>query len=257
MLWEAIGKLIDLDAIVDRLQATDCQHCAPFTIEQVKFAFKEWIEQHIESNEMQPEWFINREFKHFDRHLPELDSYYFPEQEDDLGLLAEELGAAEPNHFNDVRLVVGFNGKIPVIEGAGEATTEPGYYCTDNPMKPQGAARIAFGQYRVWQVGTHGYSESHQALIQVVSVKVHRDWNRDMIRTGDAIDEGYFGINQHHGYDHPINDIYTASAGCLVGQTRNGYAAFMASIKRDVRFIKDINFVFSTTILDGSQLGFF
>jgi hypothetical protein len=124
-------------------------------------------------------------------------------------------------------------------------------------MKPQGAARIAFGQYRVWQVGTQGYSESHQALIQVVSVKVHRDWNRDMIRTGDAIDEGYFGINQHHGYDHPINDIYTASAGCLVGKTRNGYAAFMASIKRDVRFIKDINFVFSTTILDGSQLGFF
>jgi hypothetical protein len=41
MLCEAIGKLIDLDAIVDRLQATDCQHCAPFTIEQVKFAFKE------------------------------------------------------------------------------------------------------------------------------------------------------------------------------------------------------------------------
>jgi hypothetical protein len=118
MLCEAIGKLIDLDAMVDRLQATDCQHCAPFTIEQVKFAFKEWIEQHIESIEMQPEWFINREFKYCDRHLPELDSYYFPEQEDDLGLLAEELGAAEPNHFNDLRLVVGFKGKIPVIEAA-------------------------------------------------------------------------------------------------------------------------------------------
>ena len=118
MLCEAIGKLIDLDAMVDRLQATDCQHCAPFTIEQVKFAFKEWIEQHIESIEIQPEWFINREFKYCDRHLPELDSYYFPEQEDDLGLLAEELGAAEPNHFNALRLVVGFNGKIPVIEAA-------------------------------------------------------------------------------------------------------------------------------------------
>ncbi len=60
MLCEALGKLIDLDARVDRLQATDCQHCAPFTIEQVKFAFKEWIEQHIESIEMLPEWFINR-----------------------------------------------------------------------------------------------------------------------------------------------------------------------------------------------------
>jgi len=46
-----------------------------------------------------------------------VDSYYFPEQEDDLGLLAEELGAAEPNHFHELRLVVGFNEKIPVIEG--------------------------------------------------------------------------------------------------------------------------------------------
>lgn len=70
MLLEAIGKLINLDEIVDRLQALDCQQCSLFTPDQVKFAFLKWIENHIESIEMQPEWFINRDLKYFDRFLP-------------------------------------------------------------------------------------------------------------------------------------------------------------------------------------------
>jgi hypothetical protein len=70
MLLEAIGKLINLDEIVDRLQALDCQQCSLFTPDQVKFAFLKWIENHVESIELQPEWFINQDFKHFDRHLP-------------------------------------------------------------------------------------------------------------------------------------------------------------------------------------------
>jgi hypothetical protein len=70
ILAESISKLIDLDAITERLLATDCQQCSNFTHEQVKFAFLKWIEQHIESIEMQPEWFINNEPKHFYRHLP-------------------------------------------------------------------------------------------------------------------------------------------------------------------------------------------
>ena len=90
MLAEAIGKLINLDEIVDRLQAVDCQHCAPFTTKQVKFAFLKWLENHLESIEMQPEWFIHRDFKHFERHLPELDGSFFPEEEYDQGVIYEE-----------------------------------------------------------------------------------------------------------------------------------------------------------------------
>jgi Uncharacterized protein conserved in archaea len=158
------------------------------------------------------------------------------------------------NHFNDVRLVFGFRGLTPVIEGAWEGTTEPGYYYTDNPMNPNGAARIAFGQYRAWQVGIHGNSEPHEALEQVDLVRVCRDYNRDLIRTGDAIDEGYFGINQHYGYDHPYNDIHTASAGCLVGRTREGHRKFMRLIKSDPRYLENQNFLFTTTILNGSKI---
>jgi hypothetical protein len=109
-----------------------------------------------------------------------------------------------PNYFNDLRIIIAFNDKFqPVIEGIWIATTEPGFYYTDNPMNPKGAARIKFGQYTAWQVGLHGYSNPHESLVQVEEVAVHRDYNRDMKRTGDLIDWGLFGINQHWGFDHP------------------------------------------------------
>lgn len=169
---------------------------------------------------------------------------------DDTGNVNED----SPNVFNDLRLVIGFNNSTPVIEGAWPATTEPGFWYTDNPMNADGAARIAFGQYRSWQIGIHGNSDPHEALVQVADVKVHRDYNRDMVRLDDAIDEGLFGINQHWGYDMPIDDIGLASAGCLVGRTRNGHRKFMKLIKSNPRYLADADFIFTTAILDGSKL---
>jgi len=165
------------------------------------------------------------------------------------------INSDEPNHFNDLRMIIEFKNGIPTIAGRWQATTEPGFHFTDNPMNPNGAARIAFGQYRSWQIGIHGMSEPHEALVQVSQVPVHRDYNRDMIRTGDRIDNGLFGINQHHGYDHPQNDIHTASAGCLVGRTRAGHSEFMKMIKRDRRYQSNPHFIFSTTIVAGNKLG--
>ena len=165
------------------------------------------------------------------------------------------INSDKSNHFNDLRLVFAFNHRgDAVIEGAWEGTTEPGYWYTDNPMNPDGAARIAFGQYRSWQIGIHGYSDPHEALVQVGPVKVHRDYNRDMVRTGDAIDEGYFGINQHWGYSHPVDDIGTASAGCLVGRTRTGHRAFMELVRSDRRCVANSDFIFTTTIIPGNKL---
>ncbi|WP_293134732.1 hypothetical protein [Microcoleus sp. bin38.metabat.b11b12b14.051] len=159
-----------------------------------------------------------------------------------------------PNHFNDVRMIIDFDNEVPAIIDRWQATTEPGYHYTDRPMNPDGAARIAFGQYRSWQIGIHGMSEPHESLIQVAPVPVHRDYNRDMMRTGDDIFEGNFGINQHHGYDHPQNDIYTASAGCLVGRSRDGHAQFMELIKCDRRYRTNPDFIFTTTIIPGNKL---
>lgn len=162
-----------------------------------------------------------------------------------------ELNNDSPNQFNDVRVVLDNNFRLA---GNWSATTEPGRFYTLNPMNKKGAARIAFGQYKAWTIGFHGNSEPHRALIQVGSVKVFRDKNKDGLRTGDDLDEGLFGINQHWGYDLPLDNIGKASAGCLVGRTRQGHQQFMNIVSSDIRYQRDRTFLFSTIIIPGDKL---
>lgn len=167
------------------------------------------------------------------------------------------LNSDKPDSFNDLRLVIQIVGNTPKIIDIWEATTEPSHHYTENPMNPKGAARIKFGQYQIWKVGTHGIgsNEPHEALVQVANVTVHRDLNKDMIRTGDKLDTGRFGINQHYGYDYPRDNIGLAGAGCLVGRTRKGHRDFMKLIKQDSRYQSNRNnYRFMTTIIAGDDL---
>lgn len=75
LVLKSIAPLIDLDAIVDRLQAFDCQGCMPFTKEQVKFAFLKWLEKHLDEIESEPQWYVDRNPKHFDKQMPFPDEY--------------------------------------------------------------------------------------------------------------------------------------------------------------------------------------
>ena len=162
-----------------------------------------------------------------------------------------------PNEFNDVRMVIEIVNNVPTIVGKWEGTTEPGTHFTMNPMNPNGAARIAFGQYKSWRVGTHSGASGanpHEALVQVADVSVYRDFNKDMIRTGDKLFTGLFGINQHWGFDLPRNNIASAGAGCLVGRTRAGHRDFMKIIKQDKRFMSSSSYTFLTTIIPGNEL---
>jgi hypothetical protein len=164
-----------------------------------------------------------------------------------------EPNSDNPNLWNDLRTIIKVIDGNAQFLGKWRATTEPGNYYTHNPMNPGGAARIAFGQYKAWQVGTHGNSQPHEALVQSGgAVKVHRDLNKDFVRTGDKVNEGYYGINQHWGYDQ--SEVGRASAGCLVGQSRDGHREFMAIAKTDTRYRENSKYVFWSTVLDGSQL---
>lgn len=166
------------------------------------------------------------------------------------------LNTDSPNYFNDRRIVIQIADGVPAIIGNWEGTTEPGYLYTESPMTSKGAARIKFGQYKAWSVGIHygGGSEPHQALVQDVSITVHRDLNKDGMRTGDRTETGLFDINQHWGYDLPYNDVYYASAGCLVGRTRDGHVDFMTLIKKDRRYQLNKNYLFYTTAIPGDEL---
>lgn len=162
------------------------------------------------------------------------------------------------NEFNDCRIVIEIpdtNNRKPIIQGNWEGTTEPGTHYTLNPMNPGGAARIAFGQYKAWRIGTHFGSgaEPHEALVQEMPVSVYRDKNKDFMRTGDFLDTGKFDINQHWGFDYPHNNIRSAGAGCLVGRTRNGHRDFMALIKKDKRYQRNNSYLFLSTIIAGDD----
>lgn len=158
-----------------------------------------------------------------------------------------------PNFFNDRRLVIEVTDQARIL-GNWDATTEPGDYYTQHPMNSKGAARIAFGQYEGWQIGFHGKRDAHEALVQVLPVSVYRDYNKDYRRTGDFLDRGLFGINQHWGYDLPVTKVFNASAGCLVGRTRAGHKEFMRLLKQDTRFIENKSYKFWTTIIPGDEM---
>lgn len=156
-----------------------------------------------------------------------------------------QLNGDEPNQFNDVRAV--FDSKRCL--DCWQATTEPGYWYTDNPMNPDGAFRIAFGFHdRAWEIGVHGNSEPHEALVQCGEIKGYRDYNQDMQRTGDREVVGVFGVNQHWGYDLPAEDIGPASAGCLVGRSRFGHKQFMEYCQNSGLSL------FSTIVLPADQV---
>jgi len=157
----------------------------------------------------------------------------------------------EANKWNDLRLLIRFEGNNPKIIGYWKATTEPGRHWVMNPLDPHGAARIEFGQYNAWQVGMH--RGNHEALVQTGGeVTVCRDFNKDFERTGDRRHTGSFGINQHWGYDLP--EVGKASAGCLVGQSKTGHKDFMAIVKSDPRYKANRKYVFATTILPESDV---
>jgi peptidoglycan hydrolase-like protein with peptidoglycan-binding domain len=163
-----------------------------------------------------------------------------------------------PNVFNDLRLVLQVNrAGTPEITELWEATTEPGrYYTLVEKLDPRGAARIAFGQYKAWSVGTHmaGRPSAHEALVQTESIRVFRDLNQDFERTGDQIFQGMFGVNQHWGFDLPRSDIGRASAGCLVGRAKAGHRTFMALCKSDPRYAANHSYRFVSTVLPAADV---
>ncbi len=166
--------------------------------------------------------------------------------------------ADAPNEFNDLRLVLRVTRMgTPQIVDQWEATTEPGRFFTIGPQAhPLGAARIAFGQYKSWSVGTHNASKpsGHEALVQTADIDIFRDRNRDFERPGDTAFTGMFHINQHWGFDLPKTDIRNASAGCLVGRTKTGHRAFMALCKADARFKTNNSYRFMTAVLPAAEV---
>ncbi|RTL03628.1 hypothetical protein EKK58_12600 [Candidatus Dependentiae bacterium] len=167
-----------------------------------------------------------------------------------------EKNADQLDGWNDVRMLVDFIQDTPRLLFWQVATTEPGAAATvsEAARKRGGVARIAFGQYlECWVMGVH--KKMHEALVQVGPIKVHRDVDRNGIRTGDPIDYAT-GINQHTtspNFRGP--NVGRWSEGCLVGRSYKLHLRFIALLKTDPRYIsKKRKFRFSSIILPADIL---
>ena len=98
-------------------------------------------------------------------------------------------------------------------------TTDPGLYWLENPMSTLGTAVLKPGQWvNCWAIGYHHQKPDHEALVQIGSVSVYRDGDKDNVaESSPTIENGLFGINIHGS-----NKIGTSvrigkwSAGCQV-----------------------------------------
>ena len=117
-------------------------------------------------------------------------------------------------------------------------------------MNPDGAARIAFGQYKSWVMGDY---HGDNALIEAADITVYRDPQMLYKRYGQPT-SGEFGIHHHHGYDFPKNDEKTSSAGCLVGRLDDGHEEFMTLVRTDARYKANPNYKFMATVLPVEDL---
>lgn len=133
----------------------------------------------------------------------------------------------EPNKFDD-RICVVFKDEVGWITRTWSATTDPGQYWLDHPMKPTGTAILVPGQYRgVYKIGTH---RTYTALTQRGGrVKIYRDGNKDEVLDHDpeSITEGYYGINIHKAGEEST-EVNRWSAGCQVFANERDFDEFMS-----------------------------
>lgn len=172
-----------------------------------------------------------------------------------------------PDEWNDLRIIVDHKAADeqgspkPFIRFIQVATTEPGRKPTFSAASKKlgGVARLRFGHYaKKWVQGFHNFSrhgKRHPALIQKHPevVMVHRDFNQDFKRTGDAISPA-FGINHHGVLPGVVPKLIGGhSAGCPVGLDWEKHLEFIEITKTDLRYLENPNFSYSATIIAGDD----
>jgi len=156
--------------------------------------------------------------------------------------------SAEPNKFDD-HIALFYSDKEGFIAyHLFEATTDPGLYYLENPMRVEGTAILCEGQYLdAYKIDLH--NGKYRALCQRLgAVKVYRDPNRDNLFDMDPkkAQTGYFGINIHHaGLDSIQVDKW--SAGCQVLKRLEDFNSLMAVCEKSARLNGN---VFSYTLLN-------
>jgi hypothetical protein len=124
----------------------------------------------------------------------------------------------------------------PLIVRYWQATTDPGTYWLENPMRAEGTAIYKPGQYRgAYEVGYH--NGKYLALTQTgAPVQVYRDGDRDNILDLDesTVMTGYFGVNIHKAGTSSTS-VGKWSAGCQVFAREADFDDLMGLVEKQVQ----------------------
>jgi len=144
--------------------------------------------------------------------------YVFQVSEGQLNMVGVRGGSRQVNNWDDFFCLLWIENGKKMIWVDDQFTTDPGiYYMQTKILNPAGCGILAEGHYpNVWKIGGHG-AKKYEAFIQTGGkVKAYRDRNKDSYMDFDpkTIQEGYFGCNQHHGYNS--TKVGNNSAMCQV-----------------------------------------
>jgi hypothetical protein len=145
--------------------------------------------------------------------------------------------ARKTGAFDDTILVFYNDDRGNEKELQFSATTDPGGYWLQHPMRATGAAILKCGQYAdAYQIGLH--RGKYLALVQRGPVTVYRDNNRDLQQDYDEhrTETGHFGINIHRALPEGKTTLVGRhSAGCQVFQNADEFSLFMGLCERHRR----------------------
>jgi hypothetical protein len=130
-------------------------------------------------------------------------------------------------------------------------TTDPGWAWLEEATQARGTAVLKEGQYsKSHKIGLH--KGQYKALVQVGSLTVYRDVNRDHTLDKGKTETGLFGINIHRASPHTQSiQVDSWSAGCQVFANPDDFREFLAMA--DSQGVKT-NWLFTYTLLSEQDL---
>jgi len=163
--------------------------------------------------------------------------YKFRTEKMALNLFGERSFNSQSDKFDDIVgcAWVNENG-VPCIVHY-KATTDPGKYWLQNPMKKDGTIIMVPGQYlEVYGIGKH--KGEYEAFVQIAHMAYVRDNNRDTIldfslyrdrkKVGKEVFWGINGTNIHRSsLWHNVPFVGRYSAGCQVLQNATEFATLI------------------------------
>lgn len=154
---------------------------------------------------------------------------YIVREDGQMNIVGIRSAQMEANAFDDVMY---FIRKSPAgwESKAYRVTTDPGTFWLTHPMRKEGTAIVAPGQYpQAYKFGMH--RGQYKTLCQTgARIKVFRDSNRDDILDVDenSIMDGYFGCNIHKAGTSSTS-VDKWSAGCQVFARKKDWSEAMES----------------------------